>query len=236
MIIKTVAITGADNSINPEELIPLTKEFPFVEWGILLSNRNNRERYPSEAWLRTLPGELPLSGHLCGGWVRDLVMEGTFTALESLGHTWPLLKRVQINAGPYWYKADKQAFFDLLKRYPKEYIFQQVHPDFLKEAQDQGINASPLFDKSGGRGNLPASWPKPISAYCGYAGGLGPDTLKEELPRIAQVTQPTDTIWIDMESRVRSATTDEDRKDCFDLEKVRECLEITKPWVENGQP
>ena len=33
----TVTITGADDSIQPSQLLDLQKEFPFVEWGILLS-------------------------------------------------------------------------------------------------------------------------------------------------------------------------------------------------------
>src|SRR5262245_10120922 len=50
-------------------------------------------------------------------------------------------------------------------------------------------------------GVVPAHWPAPIEGvYCGYAGGLGPDTLQEPLEKIA--TKVGDrTIWIDMETR-----------------------------------
>jgi len=77
-----------------------------------------------------------------------------------------------------------------------------------------------LFDSSGGRGLAPVSWPAPLpGTTCGYAGGLGPDTLTEQLPLIHTAANGRG-YWIDMEGRLR---TPEDR---FDLDRARRCLEI----------
>jgi len=64
--------------------------------------------------------------------------------------------------------------------------------------------------------------------YHGYAGGLGPENLAEQLPLIGQAAGDC-RIWVDMESRVRS---DNDRQ--FDLAKVRKCLEIAKPFIRSS--
>ena len=39
MILERVTITGADHDVRPQELVDLWKEFPFVEFGILFSPR-----------------------------------------------------------------------------------------------------------------------------------------------------------------------------------------------------
>ena len=52
MILDRVTITGADDSIKATDLIPLSKRFPFVEWGILLSKNNEGSfRFPTRDWI-----------------------------------------------------------------------------------------------------------------------------------------------------------------------------------------
>ncbi|MDF2421383.1 MAG: hypothetical protein OPY06_00025, partial [Nitrosopumilus sp.] len=74
-------------------------------------------------------------------------------------------------------------------------------------------------------GILPDQWSAPFEgAYTGYAGGLGPDNLENELHKIAEVCGEN-PIWIDAETKLRS---DNDR--IFDLQKG-EFLKIAEPWV-----
>jgi hypothetical protein len=48
MKIDRVTITGADNNNTHEELLELQKKYPFVEWGILYSQKKAGEnRYPT---------------------------------------------------------------------------------------------------------------------------------------------------------------------------------------------
>ena len=60
------------------------------------------------------------------------------------------------------------------------------------------------------------SW---LGVECGYAGGLGPDNVVEQVQKISQHVDPSASIWIDMERRVRS---DDDK--WLDLGKVRTVL------------
>ena len=77
--ITTVTISGADDGVDQAALAQLSKEFPYVEWGILHSaSRRGTPRYPSERWLCELIQlsgyrRLRLSAHLCGTLARDVL-------------------------------------------------------------------------------------------------------------------------------------------------------------------
>jgi hypothetical protein len=241
MKLDRVTITGADDSTKPEALFNLSEEFPFVEWGILFSKSNQGEpRYPSTKWIHEFlekmdkwidsgKPRLKLSAHLCGRWVRDVVLDGKFTFYEeSPENCWPYFQRIQLNFHAHKHPPCSGFLPAIQKHDRREFIFQLdgVNDVVWKGARDKGISAVPLFDRSGGAGVVPNAWPRAYpGAYNGYAGGLGPDTLEEELKKIA-VAAGTERIWIDMETRVRS---NNDRT--FDIAKVRSCLEISKPFV-----
>ena len=60
-ILNKVTVTGADNSTHINDLIGLYKEFPFVEFGILLSlSSEGGPRFPSMDWLDDM-GELKMA-------------------------------------------------------------------------------------------------------------------------------------------------------------------------------
>ena len=82
---------------------------------------------------------------------------------------------------------------------------------------------SVLFDSSGGKGRLLEKWPNSIE-NCGYAGGLAPDNVKEQLCLINSLVGKNVPIWIDAESSLRGY-------DQFDLGKVEEFLINSLPFV-----
>jgi hypothetical protein len=253
-ILDRVTITGADDSIKPEALTELSRDFPFVEWGILASENNTvkaggQTRYPSPKWISDLQAMqeygagLNLSLHINGRWVRELLM-GRHTMHADL---WTGFQRCQLNFHAERNECDAPAFAGALKVHGQQFIFQldgqrgNAHftAAILHGAGDQCFG---LFDVSGGAGILPDDWPTPtrwvsrpgnggIWAYQGYAGGLGPENLAEQIPLILEAASEAEgiqpgRIWIDMETRVRS---ENDRQ--FDLAKVRRCLEIAAPFV-----
>jgi hypothetical protein len=228
-MIKIVTITGADDSIRPEALIELTVRFPFVEWAILFSRSSQgQNRFPSLEWVKqlvhlkaTVAPQMKLSAHLCGAYVREL-LNGEIDFINEIGEVWPAFERVQINTHgqPHIYRGP--VMIEALNIWPdKEFIFQydEVNKTPLMLAHQAGVNCSALFDLSHGAGVLPSSWPLPMAGIkCGYAGGIGPENIADQLYKIMPLVEGLDS-WVDMETKVRS---ENDR--LFDLNKVGECL------------
>jgi hypothetical protein len=229
-MLNGVTFTGADDSVAVKELVAISAEYPGVEWGILFSKRGQGGwRFPSEAWVERLQErktrDMKLAAHLCGGWVRDLVMEGNFSWQEQ---AWVgMFQRVQLN-----FHGEEHGTLAGLEtvlatgRDLKPFILQcdGVHDAFVRsQVERRPEQVAPLFDVSGGAGVLPQEWPRAWPAVrCGYAGGLGPENVVEQLQRIEEASggQP---YWIDMERRIRSEDDSQ-----FDLKAVERVLKALK--------
>ncbi len=235
-MINKVTFTGPDGSTRFRDLTNTFQRFPFIEWGILVSrSQKGMARFPSITWMRSFDKHLennnvenlPLSIHLCGAMVREFI-SGDDKFIKDIP-LWKRAQRVQINFHAIKHKHTSKLFMMLAKHSNKEFIFQHdgVNEEIVYEAIKQGAkNVSILFDKSGGAGILPDHWPFPIDLVrCGYAGGLGPDNIEEQVQEINKLTndQPS---WVDMETRVRS----EDDK-IFDTLKVRAVCKIMEPII-----
>lgn len=235
--IRTVTVTGADDSIKPEELIAIARDYPFVEFGILISRLvNGFARFPSRNWLErlypiALTESLPLSAHLCGPMVKEFCL-GNSSFLNGFGNHYlaSMFQRFQLNFHAQTHEVDREKFIKLVRErfYPLSIIFQMDGVNeqiFFAMASEADLNFTPLFDISRGAGILPEFWPEQFpGVYSGYAGGLSSDNLSEQIPKIAQAA--TGEIWIDAETLLRS------KGDLlFDLDKVRAFLEQAKPWV-----
>lgn len=235
-ILTKVTVTGAGDSVNPADLWRVAEKFPFVEFGILLGNKvslgNGSTRFPSKKWLQQLTKEskrrpkIKFSGHLCGAWVDGFMTGHSFDfdgyIANGLGD---LFGRFQINTHAEDCDHD-DGLYDLLNAISQTVIFQlDNHFGTLiaKEAVKFGHkNIAGLFDLSHGAGVLPESWPDPINGLeCGYAGGLSPENVANQLSEIEKHTKST---WIDAESSLFNYGK-------FDLNRVEEFLIAARPWV-----
>jgi hypothetical protein len=185
-----VTITGADDSIDPKELVGLAIRFPFVEYGILVSEqRVGTPRYPTHAWIEQFADcchkEMccQTSMHACGRWGRDL-LQGVESIPSSLMHDFD---RIQLNLRPLepfdpWKLAQVLAGIGMLNifttkgagsRYVDEIrkLRQRYLDEIRAEIREPGrpykelpipkIRMNTLFDRSGGAGRLPEAWPAP---------------------------------------------------------------------------
>ena len=237
MKITKVTMTGADDSIAPEALHPISQKYPFVEWGILRSrSQNGSNRFPSQKWIKALnqsqspASRLHLCAHLCGKYVREVLEDGNFEWLTEKNEFTNIYERIQVNFHAERHKVHHEFSEIISGNSDYEFIFQMdgtPHNErIFYDVLQAEANVVPLFDISGGIGAVPSVWPEPLPAvYCGYAGGLGPETIVEQLKKIEHVVGDRE-IWIDMETRIRSNHDSQ-----FDLEKVVECLELAKPWT-----
>jgi hypothetical protein len=229
--ITGVTITGADDSTSIPMMVDLSKHFPFLEWGILISRRQEgSHRFPGREWMGELVHEaflhgIKLSTHICGSWVRQLFVG------EMEWHVLPPIalrsQRVQINTHAQRLLSTCKFIHVLSERSDRQYIFQWdgVNDHLIYAAKAVGLNAAALYDLSGGAGILPESWPQPAQdIHCGYAGGLGPDNVTKQIEAIEAVCdQP---YWIDMERRVR--TPDDSR---LDMDAVLRVLEAAAKFI-----
>jgi hypothetical protein len=192
------------------------------------------------------PGSrLQLAAHLCQDRVHQ-VLEGDDSFVLLL-QEWGF-QRIQINAtavnGVDTSRLAESipVVLNLIQKYPKlEFILQkndETQPLWqgilnMEENNDQIItlkcgpkgglppNMSMLLDESKGTGVLATSWPSPPLQYqIGYAGGIGPSNIDHVLQQVLLVAKGR-TVWIDMESRLRSNKNDED---VFDLDKCHEVI------------
>ena len=77
-MLNRVTFTGVDDRTNVNDLVDLTKRFPFVEFGVLISkgytNKGVVNRYPNTTIFKKLKNNgLNLSCHLCGSVARNII-------------------------------------------------------------------------------------------------------------------------------------------------------------------
>lgn len=245
MSLTNITITGADDGVDPRDLMALSAEFPFVEWAILFSaKRFGEPRYPSVAWVLTFaeiveaswtewrrrgdpnPPDyiVKLAAHLCGQAARA-TQSGRSFWLQLL-KILKVFQRVQLNGfditAPFDF--DAQGF---------SYIIQVRNEQDLVHAEQIASKCYhlpvALFDASGGRGIAPSLWPKPPKRLkTGYAGGIGPDNIGDVIATLDardSADQYWSDYWLDMETGVR------DGQDRLDLDRVRRVLECAKKSI-----
>ncbi len=237
MIINLATMTGADNRTDINDLVRVSDKFPFVEWGILFSqSKIGQPRYPDSGWLYELARikkEEPLlktSAHLCGKWCRDFLTGGQLV-MDELPNLLCSFDRIQLNFATGT-TIDLTLLSRTCRQMEAQFIVQIKGGNsiaIIQSLQSLRVDAVGLHDLSGGLGLSPDKWPLPLRPYCGYAGGLGPDNLRDQLQiiagQVAFAVEYSGPIWVDMESKIR---TDEQ----FDISKVESCLSVVSEWVQ----
>lgn len=220
--LAAVTFTGVDHKTDLDRLLDLSEEYPLIEWGVLLGSKDT-PRYPSMAFIGDLIddywlGSMPFALHLCGKFAKTWVSEsGPLSEdREDLVELTKFFDRIQLNLS---FPED----FDIGS--VRRAIETNEHPAVITQFNPKltptlvGLdNHCVLFDASGGRGVSAVDWPLALETQPnGYAGGLGPDNIILELPRIhaASLGHP---YWIDMETKVRT-------DDWLDLDK---CVSVMK--------
>lgn len=218
-----ITFTGADERTNLPDLIYLASN-PFVEIGLLYTaNPGGRNRYPSMDWLLNTAAGIKNAGgrvaiHVCGMKAREQLLAGELENLVSCAH------RVQVNGMLSAEEARAAA---------------ALVPALITQRNERNAalanltldNHAVLVDDSGGRGISPLFWEAPsVPAWkpFGFAGGLGPQNLSVELPKIREAAgHGVVRSWIDMEGKLR------DENDWFDIERAKQCANIFRQTFEH---
>lgn len=158
-----------------------------------------------------------LAFHLCGEYAR-MVHERRWDELCSI-IDFRTVNRVQVNS----IQDDEKAILTLMQfsaHIERSVVMQWRRPEFPFVG---GLHL--LQDRSGGTGQLPEEWasPDPLCAKpynyhrkgntkIGYAGGLNPDNIVEQLAKIDRASK-NKNFWVDCESGIRT-------DDLFDTDKA----------------
>lgn len=228
MKLKTVTFTGLDDQVNLGDVVALSRQYPFIEWGVLLSlNRQSKEsRYPSYETLEKISNQdFRKSAHICGSLQRQ-AMDGEHEPFEEAIH---LLvrgaKRLQINTGKPIAQLWSKAYLMSLRaqQYGIE-IIMQCSSFSDSDLDTDLVGVSFLHDASGGKG-ISGNFQYPVTGgYVGFAGGINPGNILAKLEQVAALRCAND-FWIDMESGIRN---DDDE---LDLEKVAKVCSLVEPFV-----
>jgi hypothetical protein len=128
------------------------------------------------------------------------------------------VQRVQVNG-----RLSPQELSTICAQFKLHTVITQ-HNDANKALLRLDIrNHSLLLDSSGGRGQSPDSWIRPGTRKpFGFAGGLGPENLLQELPNITAVA--ADEWWIDMEGKLRI-------DDWFSIEQAQFVVDLFREFL-----
>lgn len=225
MNIRYITCSDPRNHNTHDEMFDLWKIDPRVEIAVQMHPGKvspDTERYK---WIRQLVDilyirkqEYNLAIHVNNDWCDDICNGKIPCALEPLFNassyykSRPLVQRVQLNMpkntaenfNPQKLKSVINAYND------KEFIIQYkpTTVNAVQQLHKTGAQFSLLFDESGGRSESPESWQKPVYGpehLQGYAGGLTPETVAENLDKIAKVAGKHPT-WTDVEGGVQLPT------------------------------
>lgn len=245
--LRFVTLTGADDTVDPAELVKLSGEFPLVEWGILIGSHSGESRFPSDGWFERLipavsdaPHPVNLSLHICGWPLRSMILQGSvdLSAAVRLATEKIHFNRCQLNfhGDPITTEHGEQCIAALDQGWFATEVITQLDREndwFLDRLIESKIamrfargvgTVSGLHDVSHGAGVVPVAWPPAKDGWdVGYAGGLGPANVLSQLPLIAAAAGGRPT-WIDMETKLY------DDRGRFSLGNCREVLEIVDKY------
>ncbi|WP_262298185.1 hypothetical protein [Microvirga sesbaniae] len=232
MPLISCTLTGVDQQTDLSQVASLSASFPRAEFAILFSPERSglQNRFPRLPSILNMldAGPIRWAIHLCGRAVPEFIEAAISGKAKGLNQdafrlaVHPNVSRIQLN---FAFRRSKFALTDLdsaIHSISIPVITQEHRANAGVSLSIKAPNHQVLFDASGGRGIETSQWSPPVDGkVCGFAGGLGPESLSRALPAIKQVCNGQ-VFWIDMESRIR------DENDWFDLDACGRVLEIAQ--------
>lgn len=205
---KFITLTGVDERTDLRRLVELSERY-LVEFALLVGDSRNgtRHRYPSFDFLQKFVRlKCRKALHLCGQYAAAI----NSRSVGPVRWIYPLLRdvdRIQVNSR----EPITEAIEAMLGGYGVQTIAQCRGDQFPRGYS----HLSWLFDRSGGRGVAPESWPPFPGRLVGYAGGIGLDNIAS----VIEAINADGGYWLDMETSLRTPD------DWFDLDKCELILQ-----------
>ncbi|MBS1722718.1 MAG: hypothetical protein JSS66_06885 [Armatimonadetes bacterium] len=222
-----VAITGAGDETDLQEMASITADYPFVEWAVLFSFNltGRRPEFPSLRWLyRFGETDLPCAVHLCGQAAKNAFSDALEQHLDMLHCIVGHYDRLQLNEVPFQpidYYWDRWLY-----DHGVSLILQTQNFSDLPAADVQRcLKLNILHDRSLGTGTETQEYDYPTwSGFVGFAGGLSPENVAAKITHIRDEGSGQFDYWVDAQGQLRT-------DDKLDLVKVRRFLQACEPYV-----
>lgn len=199
-----IAFTGLDDVHRIGDLQSLSARYP-IEWGVLVDDAQTEKPLFPDAGARkafVTTGDLRLAAHVCGTVATQIANAPDTVTADLTG-----FQRIQVN---HSFTGSTPAQIDNTVRFGRSRGVRTMLQ--CSGAFPDELRLDWLYDISFGRSVVPTAWPSfpDNGVFCGYSGGIGPDSVSAVLDAI---DAPSGALyWIDMESRIRT-------NDRLDLDK-----------------
>lgn len=245
MGLKTITCSGADEHTDAKQLIWLLNRYKRAELGIQVSGEEAAFSTARYWWIenlfRTLEIDridIPIALHVNSDWVEDFCQNKIHSVLKRwlnsprYGQGKPFIRRVQLNFKiGREKKPDLQKLLQAIETCPRQqfiFSYNEANSSFIQQVYKSGQKFDLLCDDSHGNGILPEKYLSPIypDILQGYAGGLSPENVKEQLYQINKVVPRGKSFTIDAEEGLKG----EDGH--LSLEKCETYLNQASDWAE----
>ena len=219
MFLKTIVCSGVNEKNDINDTIEFLKKYKNAEFGVQCSPRKAGYHTPRFEWLKELLYKLNeekiekrVALHLNEGFVVSFCDGKIPDEISDLLNMDRAVGRLQLN-----FKIGREAFasgsvpdiktlqktMENIMEHPIILSASQPNLSFIHKAYHQGIKFDALFDDSFGEGVAPDTRKPPLfnDVFQGYAGGLSPENVAEELGKIERVAKGA--VFIDAEGKLK---------------------------------
>lgn len=216
-----VSCCGANELLRVEDVVKFLEKNRNVELGIGVSKERCQYAMNRFKWILKLQdnlsnenGKSRIAFHVNGEWSHNIVETGTlpkellFILFRNNG-----IARVQLNVIGSGYSFENLRAAGLAKlilTLKEKKLAKFIIPanpqsmNFIKDLQTYTNDFDVLYDVSFGLGKQANEYLSIFSNnFQGYAGGLSPDNIKQELLKIDEAQKKSVDIWVDAEGRLK---------------------------------
>lgn len=242
MKLRYITCSDPREDLKPSDVIDLLKTSPLAEIGVQIHKSVAKWGKQRALWFDTLLKQsanlktpVNIAMHVNYEWCDEMCSGNIpseiayFMSLKNKHTNAPLISRIQLNIGDATYQFDAHKLFKLISVLRDYEFILPFNPHVIseiKQLKTTGAKFNLLFDGSYGAGISPEKWQKPVfnDVQFGYAGGISPKNVEENLNKISNILPQDYETWIDAEGQLRG------NKWVFNLNLARDYLNRAIKW------
>jgi hypothetical protein len=246
MNLKYITCSDPRESLQINDLIELTKISPKVEIGMqshpsaMMSGLDRNiwfNQFLDWAGKQKTPVNIAMHVNyqwcdkMCTGIIPNEIAK--WMQLRNVHTDAPVIKRWQLNIGDGTNNFDAEKIARLIEMFPENDFLFPFNPyvqSKISALYKTNAKFSLMYDSSYGYGICPDRWNPPVynDRNMGYAGGLSPENVAQNLEKISQVVPKDYTTWIDAEGKLMKPNSR-----TWDMKNVTNYVKNALAWEAN---